>query len=90
MDEAVKKAREEASRDVHQDAKVKADLFEKEWQATKVSYELKIQSLEEAIAKQAEQIQNLFSQLQTAMKQAQELALKAFENSAGKFTQKTE
>lgn len=90
LDEAIKKAREEAIRDVHQDAKVKADLFEKEWQATKASYELKIQSLEEAIAKQAEQIQNFSSQLQAAMKQAQDLALRAFENSAGKFTQRIE
>ena len=39
LEEAVKKAREEAIRDVNQDAKVKADLFEKEWQASKQSYE---------------------------------------------------
>lgn len=90
LDEAVKKAREEAIRDVHQDAKVKADLFEKEWQGTKQSYELKIQSLEQAINKQTEQVESLSSQLQAAMKQAQDLALRAFENSAGKFSQKSE
>ncbi|HCF28315.1 MAG TPA: hypothetical protein DEV81_14190 [Cyanobacteria bacterium UBA11049] len=82
LDEAVKKAREEAIRDVNQDAKVKADLFEKEWQASKQSYELQIQSLEQAIAKQAEQIESLSSQLQAALKQAQDLAMRAFENSA--------
>lgn len=84
MDEAVKKAREEAIRDVNQDAKVKADLFEKEWQAAKQSSDLKVQSLEQVIAKQTEQIDNLSSQLQTALKQAQDLAMRAFDNSAGK------
>lgn len=82
VEEAVKKAREEAIRDVNQDAKFKADLLEKEWQASKQSYELKIQSLEQAIAKQSEQIESLSSQLQAALKQAQDLALRAFENSA--------
>ena len=79
LEEAVIKAREEAIKDVHQDAKVKADLFEKDWQATNQSYELKIQSLEQLIAKQTEQIDNLSSQLQAAMKQAQDLAMRAFE-----------
>lgn len=82
VEEAIKKAREEAIRDVNQDAKVKADLFEKDWQGSKQSYELKIQSLEQAIAKQAEQIESLSSQLQAALKQAQDLAMRAFENSA--------
>lgn len=90
LEEAVKKAREEAIRDVHQDAKVKADLFEKDWQATKQSYELKIQGLEQNITKQLEQIQGLESQLQAAMKQAQDLAMRAFENSSGKFAAKSE
>ena len=82
LDETVKKAREEAIRDVNQDAKVKADLFEKDWEGSKQSYELKIQSLEQAIAKQAEQIESLSSQMQAALKQAQDLAMRAFENSA--------
>lgn len=79
FEEAVKKAREEAIKDVHQDAKFKADLFEKDWQATKQSYELRIQSLEQVITKQIEQIDNISHQLQTAMKQAQDLAMRAFE-----------
>ncbi|MGL5924220.1 hypothetical protein, partial [Chroococcidiopsis sp.] len=49
LEEAVKKAREEAIKDVNQDAKVKADLFEKEWQAAKQSYELQVQSLEQVM-----------------------------------------
>lgn len=83
LDEAVKKAREEAIRDVYQDAKVKADLFEKEWQASKQSYEVKIQSLESVITKQTEQVASLSTQLEAALKQSQDLALRAFENSKG-------
>lgn len=90
LEEAVKKAREEAIRDVHQDAKVKADLFEKEWQATKQSYELKIQGLEQTITKQVEQTHGLETQLQAAIKQAQDLAMRAFENASGKFVTKSE
>lgn len=79
LEEAVKKAREEAIKDIHQDAKFKAELFEKDWEATKQSYELKVQSLEQVITKQTEQINNLSTQLQAAMKQAQDLAMRAFE-----------
>lgn len=90
VEEAIKKAREEAIRDVHQDAKVKADLFEKEWQSTKQNYELKVQDLEGSITKQIEQIHGLENQLQAAMKQSQDLAMRAFENASGKFTAKIE
>jgi soluble cytochrome b562 len=82
LDEAVKKAREEAIKEVHQDAKVKADLLEKEWEATKQGYEFKIQSLEQSIQTQVGQIESLSSQLQEALKQAQTLAMRAFENSS--------
>lgn len=80
LEEAVKKAREEAIKDVNQYAKVKADLFEKEWQAAKQSYELQVQSLEQVITRQIEQIENLTAQMQAAQQQAQELALRAFQN----------
>ncbi|MDV2991316.1 MAG: hypothetical protein N4J56_000970 [Chroococcidiopsis sp. SAG 2025] len=82
LEESVKKAREEAIKDVNQDAKVKADLIEKEWQAAKQSYELQVQSLEQVITKQIEQIENLTAQMQAAQQQAQELALRAFQNGA--------
>lgn len=82
IDEAVKKAREEAIKDIHQDAKVKAELIKKEWESTKQGYDFKIQSLEQTIQKQVEQIENLSAQLQETMKQAQSLAMKAFESSS--------
>jgi len=82
LDEAVKKAREEAIKEVHQDARVKAELLDKEWESTKQSYEFKIQSLQETLQKQSEQIDNLSTQLQDALKQSQSLAMKAFGSSS--------
>ncbi|MBW4568286.1 MAG: hypothetical protein KME31_09725 [Tolypothrix carrinoi HA7290-LM1] len=82
MEEAIKKAREEAIKDTSQKAKVEADLFEKDWESTKQSYEAKIQSLEQTIQKQVEQIEGISAQLQTALKQAQDLAMRAFDGSA--------
>jgi hypothetical protein len=82
LEEAVKKAREEAIKDTSQKAKVEADLLEKEWEATKQSYELNIKSLEETIQKQVEQIEGISVQLQSTLKQAQDLAMRAFDGSA--------
>lgn len=84
LEEAVKKAREEAIKETSQKAKIEADLFEKEWEATKQSYELKIKSLEETIQKQVEQIESISTQLQSTLKQAQDLAMRAFDSSASK------
>lgn len=82
LEESTKKAREEAIKEVHQDAKVKTELIEKEWESTKQGYEFKVQSLQETLTKQTEQIENLSTQLQEAIKQSQSLALRAFENSS--------
>lgn len=84
LEESIKKAREEAIKETNQKAKVEADLFEKEWESSKQSYELKIQSLEETIKKQTEQIEGITTQLQTALKQAQDLAMRAFDSSNAK------
>ncbi|BAY15408.1 hypothetical protein NIES21_12250 [Anabaenopsis circularis NIES-21] len=84
LEEAVKKAREEAIKETSQKAKIEADLFEKEWESSKQSYEQKIQSLEETIIKQVEQIESISTQLQATLKQAQDLAMRAFGNSAAK------
>lgn len=85
LDEAIKKAREEGIRDVSQDAKVKADLLEREWAGAKQGYELQIQSLDSKIQKQSEQITEISAQLQAAMRQAQDLAMRAFENSSNRL-----
>ncbi len=82
LEEAVKKAREEAIKETSADAKVKADLFEKEWEGAKQGYEMKIQSLERVVERQTEQITAMTEQLQAVMNQAQSLAMRAFETSA--------
>jgi hypothetical protein len=82
LEEAVKKAREEPIKETSSDAKVKADLVEKEWEGSKQGYEMKMQSLERVIERQNEQITAITAQLQTVMNQAQSLAMKAFETSA--------
>lgn len=87
LDEAMKKAREEAIKEVHQDAKVKADLIEKEWESTKQGYEFKVQSLQETLQKQTEQIEHLSTQLQEALKQSQSLAMRAFDTSSNSNSQ---
>jgi hypothetical protein len=84
LEDAIKKAREEGIRDANQDAKIKADLIEKEWESTKQGYELQIQSLDAKIQLQGEQITEISTQLQAAMRQAQELAMRAFESSSSR------
>lgn len=88
LEEAIKKAREEGIRDAHQDAKVKSDLLEKEWELTRQGYELQIQSLDTKIQQQTEQITEISTQLQTALRQAQELAMRAFDSSSNRTTAK--
>jgi hypothetical protein len=82
LEEAVKKAREESIKETSADAKVKADLAEKEWEGTKQGSEMKIQSLEGVVERQNQQILAITEQLQAVMNQAQSLAMKAFETSA--------
>lgn len=84
LEEAIKKAREEGIRDINQEAKVKADLLEKEWQSTKQGYELQVQSLEAKIQRQTDQITEINTQLQAATRQAQDLAMRAFESSSNR------
>lgn len=90
LEEAIKKAREEGIRDANQDAKVRAELLEKEWESTKQGYELQIQSLDTKIQKQTEQIAEISTQLQSALRQAQELAMRAFDSSSNRIAAKRE
>ncbi len=79
LEEATKKAREEAIKDAHSDAKVKAELQDKEWEATKQSSEMQIMGLEQLLEQQKIQIAELNQQLQSALQQAQALNNKAFQ-----------
>ena len=82
LKQAYVKAKEEAIQEVSREAKVKTDLVEKEWEGTKQGYELKAQSLQQTIERQTEQIAEISAQLQATMKQAQDLAMKAFASKA--------
>jgi hypothetical protein len=81
LEDAVKKAREESIKDAHSDARVKARLLEKEVEANRKVYELQIKSLEEQATKLQAQIDSLTTQLQTANREVQELAIRAVEGS---------
>ncbi|MEG3860384.1 hypothetical protein [Microcoleus sp. herbarium12] len=82
LKQAYIKAKEEAIQEVSREAKVKADLADKEWEGSKQGYELKVQSLQQTMARQTEQIAEISAQLQATMKQAQDLAMKAFASKA--------
>ncbi|MEB3831101.1 hypothetical protein [Phormidium sp. CCY1219] len=82
LKQAYIKAKEEAIADAKREAKVKADLFEKEWEGTKEGYELTIQSLNNTVERQTQEIADITAQLQAAMRQAQDLAMRAFQSSS--------
>ena len=77
----VNKARGEAIKEASKEAEVKANLIEKEWEATQQGLEFKIQSLEAKIHQQNEEIEGIMAQLQNATEQSQNLALRAFQPS---------
>lgn len=76
---AIKKAKDEGTGIARHQAKIKADLAAKEFAGEQEVYQLKIRSLEDQVADQTAQIDKLSRQLEVALKQAQELAVKAIE-----------
>ncbi len=79
LEKATQKARAEAITEVQEDARVQAALFEKEREANQQVHELKLVSLQETIQQHATQIEALSTQLQTALTQVQDLAVKALD-----------
>ncbi|WP_066383038.1 MULTISPECIES: hypothetical protein [unclassified Anabaena] len=79
---AIKKATEEGKGIANYQAKVKADLYAKEVEGQKRFYQQRLQSLEQTITNQETRIQNLSKQLESALKQVQDLAVKAIEGTA--------
>lgn len=82
LEAALKRAKEEGKGIAHYQAKVKADLYAKEVEGSKRFYELRVQSLQETIQNQEARIQNLSKQLDSALKQVQDLAVKAIEGAS--------
>lgn len=81
LKETFKEAKNKAIEECDRDAKVKANLVAKEWEAEKQGYELRITALEASIQRQVEQISEITTQLQAATNQAQSLAMRAFQSS---------
>lgn len=79
---ALKKATEEGKGIAHYQAKIKSDLYSKEVEGQKRFYEQRLQSLEQTITNQDTRLQNLSKQLDSALKQVQDLAVKAIEGTA--------
>ncbi len=82
LEAAIKKAKEEGTGIAHKQAKIKADFAAKEFYGDDEVYQLKIRELEDQVANQGTQIDKLSKQLEAALKQAQELAVKAIEGAS--------
>ena len=79
-----KKGKEEGKGIGFYQAKVKADLRQKEIDGEKQNYQLRIQSLEDSIANQQLRLESLNRQLESAQKQVQDLAVKAIEGTSNR------
>ncbi len=82
LEAAVAKAEAEGTGIAKRQAKIAADLQQKENEGKRRVYELRVQQLDETVAKQNEQISELSKQLATALKQAQDLAIKAIDGAS--------
>ena len=81
-EKAIEKAKGEGKGIASYQAKVESDLYAKDIEGQKRSYEGSIESLEDTISNQGERLTNLSKQLEAALKQVQDLAVKAIEGSA--------
>jgi hypothetical protein len=79
---AIKKAREEGKGIAHSQVKIKADLFAKEIEGQKRFYNARLTSLQTTIDNQDRRLATLVEQLESALQQVQDLAVKAIEGSA--------
>ena len=79
---AIKKAKAEGEGIAKKQVTVKEELQKKELEGNKRFYELRIQSLEQTIQNQEARIQTLSKQLDAALKQVQDLAVKAIEGAS--------
>jgi hypothetical protein len=81
-EKAIEKAKGEGKGIATYQAKIKSDLYTKEVEGQKRFYEGRIESLEDTIGNQSERLNSLSKQLEAALKQVQDLAVKAIEGSA--------
>lgn len=82
--ENIKNGKENGRNIGYYQAKVKADLRTKEIEGETRNYQLRIESLEQTIQNQDSRILNLSQQLDAALKQVQDLAVKAIEGTSNR------
>ncbi len=82
LEAAVAKADAEGTGIAKRQAKIAADLQQKTNDGKRRVYELRVAALDETITKHNEQIGELSKQLATALKQAQDLAIKAIDGAS--------
>lgn len=82
LEEALNKARAEGAGIAKRQSRVEADLLAKEHEGKRRVFELQIQSLQDTITRQGDQLSRLTQQLSQAQAQAQELATKAIEGAS--------
>ena len=81
-EKAIDKAKAKGKGIATYQAKVKSDLYAKEVEGKSNFYESNIESLEDTILNQEKRLNSLSKQLEAALKQVQDLAVKAIEGSA--------
>lgn len=82
LETAIKKAKKEGEEISRRQTSYTANLLAKEEEGNTLVYEYKIQSLEDTIKRQRTRIESLAEQLEAAVRQAQNLAVKSIEGSA--------
>jgi DNA repair exonuclease SbcCD ATPase subunit len=84
LEAEIKRGKEEGKGIGNYQARVKADLRSKEIEGEKQNYQLRIQALESTIANNEARIGKLSQQLDAALKQVQDLAVKAIEGASNR------
>lgn len=84
LNSEIKKAKEEGKAIGTYQGKVKADLRQKEIEGETHNYLLRIQALESTISNNENRINDLSNQLEAALKQVQDLAVKAIEGTSNR------
>ena len=82
LEKSTQKAREEGKGIAQHQAKIKSDLAAQEVAGQKRTYELRIEALQDKISTQDDRSINLSTQLDAALQQVQDLAVKAIEGAS--------
>ena len=84
LNSKIKQGTEEGKGIAFDRAKIKADLRDREMEGEKQNYQLRIESLEQTIKHQATRIGKLSQQLDSSLRQVQDLAVKAIEGTSSR------